>query len=85
MEDDLPAVNLQTGDPGFGWGMHMLTIPRHGSHPSSVTTNQPYTAKLPGSIDVSFYDGHVEAVPLEGLWQLEWHQGWKAPAKRPGL
>jgi len=84
-ETDLPAVNLQTGDPDLQLGMNMLTIPRHGSHPSYVTTNQPPSAKLPGSIDVSFYDGHVEAVPLEGLWQLEWHQGWKTPARRPGL
>jgi prepilin-type N-terminal cleavage/methylation domain-containing protein len=88
-EDNLPAVNLQTGDPqegdGFLGGMRTLTIPRHGSHPSSITTNQPPNARLPGSIDVSFYDGHVEAVPLEGLWQLEWHQGWKTPAGRPGL
>ncbi len=87
-EDNLPAVNLQTGDAQedevFG-GMNTLTIPRHGSRLSSLTTNQPSKAKLPGSIDVSFYDGHVEAVPLEGLWQLEWHQGWKTPAKRPGL
>jgi hypothetical protein len=50
-----------------------------------VTTNQSPKARLPGSINVSFYDDHVEAVPLEGLWQLEWHQGWKTPAKRPGL
>ncbi len=88
VEDNLPAVNLQTGDIEFGdgwpWGMNMLTIPRHGDHPSSVTTNQPPKARLPGSINISFYDGHVEAVPLEKLWQQEWHQGWKSPAKRPG-
>jgi prepilin-type N-terminal cleavage/methylation domain-containing protein/prepilin-type processing-associated H-X9-DG protein len=84
-EDNLPAVNLQTGDPEWPWGMNMLTIPRHGSRPSYLTTNQPPKAKLPGSINVSFYDGHVAAVPLEGLWQLEWHQGWKTPGKRPGL
>ncbi len=84
-ETDFPAVNLQTGGPYWQWGMDSLTIPRHGSHPSSLTTNQPARARLPGSINISFYDGHVAAVPLEGLWQLEWHQGWKAPRKRPGL
>jgi prepilin-type N-terminal cleavage/methylation domain-containing protein len=87
-EDDLPAVNLQNGDISAAeqWrGMNTLTIPRHGSHPSSVTTNQPPNKRLPGSIDISFYDGHVEAIPLENLWQLEWHQGWKTPALRPGL
>jgi prepilin-type N-terminal cleavage/methylation domain-containing protein len=88
-ETDVPAANLQTGEdfPGYSYqyGMNLLTIPRHGSHPSSITTNQPSNKKLPGSIDVSCYDGHVEATPLESLWQLEWHQGWKAPAIRPGL
>jgi prepilin-type N-terminal cleavage/methylation domain-containing protein len=87
-ETDFPAVNLQTGDMQYGeywWGMNNLTIPRHGSHPSSLTTSQPPNKRLPGSIDVSFYDGHVEPIPLEGLWQLEWHQGWKTPVKRPGL
>jgi hypothetical protein len=88
-EDDLPAVNLQTGDLQadfyFPWGMNLLTIPRHGSRPSYITPTQPPQVKLPGSINISIYDGHVEMVPLEGLWQLEWHQNWETPAKRPGL
>ncbi len=87
-ETDLPASNLQTGQAGGGfspWGMNMVTIPRHGSRPSSVPTNQQPKAKLPGGINVSFYDGHVAQVRLENLWQLEWHRGWQAPAKRPGL
>jgi prepilin-type N-terminal cleavage/methylation domain-containing protein/prepilin-type processing-associated H-X9-DG protein len=85
-EDDMAAFNLQNGQaPYFWWGMNIMTIPRHGSHPSYVTTNQPPNAKLPGAINISFYDGHVEMVPLEQLWQQEWHQGWKTPAKRPGL
>jgi prepilin-type processing-associated H-X9-DG protein len=86
-EEDLPAVNLQNGDviDSYLWGMNTLTIPRHGSHASYVTTNQPPKAKLPGAINISFYDGHVAMVPLEQLWQQEWHQAWKTPAKRPGL
>ena len=83
-ETDLPASNLQTGEPWL-WGMDMVTIPRHGSRPSSVPTSQPPGARLPGSINVSFYDGHVAQVRLENLWQLEWHRDWQAPAKRPGL
>jgi prepilin-type N-terminal cleavage/methylation domain-containing protein/prepilin-type processing-associated H-X9-DG protein len=86
-EGNYPAVNLQTGGGPYGglWGMDIMTIPRHGSHPSHVTTNQPYSARLPGSINVSFYDGHVQAVPLEGLWQLEWHNNWHPLPRRPGL
>jgi len=85
-ETDLPASNLQTGQGGNSfWGMNLVTIPRHGSRPSSVPTNQRPQDKLPGSINVSFYDGHVALVRLENLWQLEWHQGWQTPARRPGL
>jgi prepilin-type processing-associated H-X9-DG protein len=40
---------------------------------------------LPGAINVSFYDGHVEQVKLERLWQLSWHRDYVPPPKRPGL
>jgi prepilin-type processing-associated H-X9-DG protein len=89
-ETDLPASNLQTGQITAGngyswpWGMNALTIPRHGSRSNRVPTNQRQSDKLPGSINVSFYDGHVSQVPLEGLWQLEWHRDWQW-VKRPGL
>jgi prepilin-type N-terminal cleavage/methylation domain-containing protein/prepilin-type processing-associated H-X9-DG protein len=86
-EMDLPAMNLQTGQVQGAWplGMNMLTIPRHGSRPNSVPTNQRPQDKLPGGINVSFYDGHVALVRLENLWQLEWHGGYKPPSRRPGL
>lgn len=89
---DLPAVNLVTGgtSPAFGpffrsEGMQVFTIPRHGSRPSNVATNHPAASPLPGAINVVFYDGHVEQVKLERLWQLNWHKGYQAPGKRPGL
>ncbi len=88
IESDLPAVNLQTGQGPGGvtpFGMRLMTIPRHGSRPSSVPTNQRPQDKLPGGINVSFYDGHVGLIRLENLWQLEWHRDWQAPLKRPGL
>jgi len=86
-ETDLPASNLQTGEVHgpSRWGMNMFTIPRHGSRPSHVPTNQRPNDRLPGGINVSFYDGHVAAVRLEGLWQLDWHRDYKPPPKRPGL
>ncbi|MGH7868452.1 MAG: hypothetical protein ACREP9_12720, partial [Candidatus Dormibacteraceae bacterium] len=85
-ETDLPAFNLQTGNVEVAApSMSAVTIPRHGSRPSRVPTNQQPQAKLPGSINVSFYDGHMALVRLESLWQLEWHGDWQAPAKRPGL
>jgi prepilin-type processing-associated H-X9-DG protein len=82
---DEPANNLVTGVlPGIR-GMPHFTIPRHGSRPSKLSTNNPASAKLPGAINVAFYDGHVETVKLERLWQLHWHRNYQPPAKRPGL
>jgi len=87
LETDSPATDLNTGMLGGGFypGMNMFTIPRHGSRPSSLTTNFPPRGKLPGAINVAFFDSHVELVPLERLWQLTWHKDYKAPRRRPGL
>src|SRR5262245_57702392 len=83
---DLPASNLASGvSPGMPWTMSAFSIPRHGSLPSKVSTNHPATAKLPGAINVAFYDGHVETAQLERLWSFYWHKDYVPPAKRPGL
>lgn len=84
---DLPATDLLLG---FGGGptlsaMRRNTIPRHGSRPCPVPRNHPPQDRLPGAINVSSYDGHVEQVPLERLWQLYWQKDYTPPAKRPGL
>lgn len=78
---DRPAGNLVTG----GAGMGAFTIPRHGSVPPNLTPGYPPGSKLPGAINVAFYDGHVEAVQLEKLWNLSWHRDYHAPATRPDL
>jgi prepilin-type processing-associated H-X9-DG protein len=65
--------------------MSAFAIPRHGSRSSRISTNHPPNVKLPGAINIAFYDGHVETVKLERLWQLSWHRGYLPPAKRPGL
>lgn len=86
LASDFPAQNLEfgLGAPGFA-AMEMFCIPRHGSRPTPVPSNQPASAKLPGAINMSFFDGHVEMVKLERLWQLKWHRNYKVPEKRPGL
>jgi len=59
--------------------------PRHGwNSPSSAPRNRPVSRPLPGGIDVAIFDGHVQYVPLEQLWQLYWHWGWNPPSRRPG-
>jgi prepilin-type processing-associated H-X9-DG protein len=87
---DFPAVKLASGYGGTGFllnqpGMAAFTIPRHGSRLSNVSTNFPPNQKLKSAINMSFYDGHVEQIKLEKLWQLYWHRDYKVPAKRPGL
>jgi prepilin-type processing-associated H-X9-DG protein len=86
---DFPAVDLATGSlpnwPPTQSSMHYLTIPRHGSRPRPVPRNWPASRRLPGAINVAFFDGHVEQVQLERLWQLYWHKDYVPPAKRQGL
>ena len=90
---DLPLTDLAGFEPtimraGWQWwgnGMPSITMPRHGSRPSGIPRHHPVDRPLPGAINVSFFDGHQEQVPLEWLWQLYWHKGYEPPAKRPGL
>ena len=30
-------------------------------------------------VNVSFFDGHVESLPIPQLWAQEWHKGWVTP------
>jgi prepilin-type N-terminal cleavage/methylation domain-containing protein/prepilin-type processing-associated H-X9-DG protein len=78
---DRPAGNLVTG----GAGMGAFTIPRHGSVPPNIPPGYPPGSKLPGAINLAFYDGHAETVQLEKLWKLSWHRDYRAPATRPDL
>ena len=82
---DFPASNLQTGGWPQPFGMSSFTLPRHGSRPSNLATNALPNQKLPGAINMAFYDGHAEQVKLERLWRLYWHRDYKIPPKRPGL
>jgi len=80
---DLPAADLYLGRAGLEIRM---TIARHGSRPpSAAPRNADIHLRLPGMIDVAFYDGHVEKAPLENLWNYYWSDGWQVPRPRPGL
>jgi prepilin-type processing-associated H-X9-DG protein len=93
LADDLPPVDLTGGLAPGGWqaldgpfrGMFLYSIPRHGSRPRRMPAAHPPGAPLPGRINMGFYDGHVEQVPLERLWQLHWHRDYVPPARRPGM
>ena len=61
------------------------SISRHGKRLRPLPKAWPASQPPPGGINVSFFDGHTEPVPLERLWQLFWHKDYEPPAKRPGL
>ncbi len=67
-----------------GTGMKTVLIARHGAHPNPVPNFWRANQRLPGAVNVCFFDGHAQLVPLEGLWQLQWHKDYDPPAKRPG-
>jgi prepilin-type N-terminal cleavage/methylation domain-containing protein/prepilin-type processing-associated H-X9-DG protein len=80
---DKPPRDLNTGLTPGSYGMGVFTIPRHGSRPRSIPRDFSPTQKLPGAVNISFYDGHVEQVKLERLWSLYWHKDYVPPPKRP--
>jgi prepilin-type processing-associated H-X9-DG protein len=82
---DLPAIDLVSGAYGHPLGMAAFTLPRHGSRPSKISTNHPPGLRYPGAINVALYDGHVEPIKLDRLWQLYWHKDYQPPVKRPLL
>jgi prepilin-type N-terminal cleavage/methylation domain-containing protein/prepilin-type processing-associated H-X9-DG protein len=79
---DFPPTDLRNGDIG---GIGTFAIPRHGSRLRGFPDPFPPEAQLPGAINIGFFDGHVQMVQLERLWNLKWHKQWTIPTKRPGL
>jgi prepilin-type N-terminal cleavage/methylation domain-containing protein/prepilin-type processing-associated H-X9-DG protein len=93
MATDLPPRDLEFGYSGSlispiigltSGGMGAFAIPRHGSRPNPVPNNYPSNLRLPGAVNMSFWDGHVEQIQLERLWRLTWHRNYQPPVKRPG-
>jgi prepilin-type N-terminal cleavage/methylation domain-containing protein/prepilin-type processing-associated H-X9-DG protein len=83
---DPPPADLFRGEiEPSAYSMSTFAIPRHGSRPNSITEQWPPNKPLPGSVNVAFFDGHVQAVKLDNLWQLFWHKNYQPPPKRPGL
>ena len=83
--DDGPPFDLnRQGTPRGLVGMWIVLVARHGSHPRPVPHSWPANQKLPGAINVSFFDEHVQSVNLYNLWQLKWHKNWVVKAQ-PGL
>ncbi|HVY68755.1 MAG TPA: type II secretion system protein, partial [Verrucomicrobiae bacterium] len=78
---DRPPLNLADG--GNSAMMQRFCIARHGSRPSPIPKAIAAGSKLFGAVNQVMVDGHVESVPLENLWKLAWHVGYKVPDQRP--
>jgi prepilin-type N-terminal cleavage/methylation domain-containing protein/prepilin-type processing-associated H-X9-DG protein len=89
---DWPAQNLILGSLNTGQapanglgGMNAMCIPRHGSRPSAAPPVWPMNSRLPGAVNVIFFDGHAQTVKLDQLWQYYWSPTYVLPDRRPGL
>ena len=80
---DRPARNLYEGD-GVAGGIGRYCIARHSGRgaraaPRKVDPGTP----LPGAVNLSLMDGHVETVKLDKLWDFHWHNNYIPPGTRP--
>jgi len=81
---DNPTPNLFTGGTAINDEIQRCLLARHGSSgPASAPRNANVRQRLPGAINVTCADGHVELSPLENLWNFQWHVGYVAPNLRP--
>jgi len=72
-------------DDRVSGGSQVLT-PRHGRRPATISKEiGPVNQPLPGAVNMMFFDGHAEQVPLKHLWQFYWSPKSKPVDKRPGL
>lgn len=81
---DQPCADLYDGGTVVNNEMQRCLIARHGSFsPASAPHNANVKQVLPGAINLSFADQHVELSRLENLWNFQWHLGYVAPIVRP--
>jgi prepilin-type processing-associated H-X9-DG protein len=84
--DDPPAKDLYGGYHGTGFDGEIgrMTIPRHGNGSAAkAPRNFNPKERLPGSINLAFFDGHVESSKLENLWNFYWNKTWIPQNPRP--
>jgi prepilin-type N-terminal cleavage/methylation domain-containing protein len=86
-ETDQPGspANLYIGATVRDEEIQRCLIARHaGFSPLNAPRNANPKQNLPGAINVSCVDGHVELSPLEKLWNFTWHIDYVVPNPRPG-
>lgn len=69
------SVNLFTGEENGTPGQMMgrVLIARHGLKSPAAAPTVPFSGVLPGAVNLSFCDGHVELCKLNNLWTYYWH------------
>ena len=82
-EKDRPAANVLEGDTSANAGLSRIVLARHGTGPGSVPKSLAKNARIPGSINLVFADGHAGPVLNERLWDLTWHKNWTNGVQRP--
>jgi len=88
--NDSPPLSLYDpiDNPGSNpSGMTRACLARHGSRAASAAPRKLSFGQttLPGFIDSSYWDGHVETVRLQNLWNYYWHPDWVPCAPPPVL
>lgn len=74
---DGPAGGSGLSGGGGASGLWRYAIARHGpNRPTHPPTNISFAKPFPGGVYVVFFDGHVDDVPLNNLWNLDWHLDW---------
>ena len=81
---DPPARNLYEQQSPAAGGINRFMVARHGQTvPAGAPRNVPAGQPLRGSINIGFFDGHIELVKLDTLYNYYWHKKWVPPTKRP--
>ncbi|HWD18346.1 MAG TPA: type II secretion system protein [Verrucomicrobiae bacterium] len=86
---DTPATSLYDpiNNPGTGsGGLTRVCIARHGNKPAGAAPRKLGfgTSVLPGAINSSFADGHVQTMKLKDLWTYYWSLTW-TPTNTPKI
>jgi prepilin-type N-terminal cleavage/methylation domain-containing protein len=82
--------NGGAGTAHVGNEMARYAVARHSCNPynRSNTWGPGWTPNNPppkASVDIAFFDAHVENARLSTLWNFYWHAGWKTSAVKIGF
>ena len=85
MPDHPPARDLYADTNQATIGLAAFMMARHGG-PGTARKSLPVPPGQslgPYVNHIAFFDGHVQPIKLDHLWNLNWHSQWEAPAVRP--